>query len=308
MASKLNWTKSEVVYLDKVRMKKPIDRLIHWITRREKARINKEAGEPKPFCDDPIIQKFYFTNVNRENDRVTVWVRENLRTIKPSPKLFFAIAAFRWFNYIPTGEALIKVKSTTDGKPFNLIERWNPKLVKSTLNAIKSSGGQVFTGAFNISAGGSTKPKIDRVVDDYIQPLYDDCIELSDRISDSRSLEKSHKMLMKYPGLGGSGFMAAQIICDLKYTPLLEHATDWYTWASPGPGSKKGLNILLERPIDTQHKNFLVDLNRFRDDVNRQTSIDELHAMDFQNCLCEMSKYENALWGTGHMKRRYQGV
>ena len=40
-----------------------------YVKNRELARLNKEAGLPWPWCEDPIIQQQRFTNIFRETDR-----------------------------------------------------------------------------------------------------------------------------------------------------------------------------------------------------------------------------------------------
>ena len=44
---------------------------------RENIRLVKEAGAPWPWTGDPILQEYKFTNVKREHDRTTKWMREN---------------------------------------------------------------------------------------------------------------------------------------------------------------------------------------------------------------------------------------
>src|SRR5262245_66683119 len=51
-------------------------------------------------------------------------------------------------------------------------------------------------------------------------------------------------------GEGLGSFMKGQIIADLKYLPFMREVDDWWTWATPGPGSMKGLNIVLERDMN----------------------------------------------------------
>src|SRR5690606_26031880 len=102
----------------------------------------------------------------------------------------------------------------------NVFERWNLNLAKHILDQHKAGGNQIFTGAFNISNSGSTKPKIDRVCDDYIQPVWEQRKHLvhcltSDEFNTGHkcTLAEAFSIINKLPGLGGSGFMAAQVIC-----------------------------------------------------------------------------------------------
>ena len=70
-----------------------------WYMCNERHRIflAKEAGKPKPWTDDPIFQKYKFTNVFRELDRTTIFVRENIREpLFDDPELLlFNVALFR---------------------------------------------------------------------------------------------------------------------------------------------------------------------------------------------------------------------
>jgi len=42
-------------------------------------RIKKEGGERPPWTHDPILRDAYFTNVHREDDRVTRWIAKHWR-------------------------------------------------------------------------------------------------------------------------------------------------------------------------------------------------------------------------------------
>src|SRR5665213_532654 len=79
-------------------------------TARERYSIllKRRAGLPKPWSVDPIFQREYFCNVFRESDKTTEWFRENIRDkVRDDPqKALLAIAAFRWFNKIETGEKI----------------------------------------------------------------------------------------------------------------------------------------------------------------------------------------------------------
>lgn len=281
--------------------KQALERFITWIRERHQIYLRRKAGLPKPWSDNEILRSNYFTNVYRELDKTTIWCKENVRDpLRDSPDVIFAIIAFRWFNWIPTGRILVGA---------NLLRKWNLDSAIKFLGKLKEQGEQVFTGAFNISNSGSTKPKLNRVCEDYLQPVWDLRADVAVAFNRITTLKEAHRYLSKFPGLGGSGFMAGQVVCDLKYTKWLEGAADWWSWCSPGPGSIKGLNILLDRPEDgSPPKNFLEEVNNLRAIVAKALpKYPPLHAQDMQSCLCEDFKMERILRGE-RAKRRYPGA
>jgi hypothetical protein len=295
--------------ISEVKKLKPLDRFLYWVKERYSIFTKKEAGKKRPWTDDTILQSCYFTNVHRENDKVTRWYAKNIREpLKDDPAVFFATIAFRWFNWPATGEVLMgNYEPSMDWS--NLLLDWDTRKAVSRLESIQELGAQIFTGAFNISNSGSTKPKINRVCEDYIEPVWKDRATLEAGIQDAATLASVHRMLKLYPGLGGSGFMAAQVVADLKYTPFLEDASDWDTFCCLGPGSKRGLNRLLGRttgspmPLDWRD-----DLEHYLDLTNEELpDVPPIHAQDFQSCLCEWDKMERVLWNQGRSKRTYNG-
>lgn len=104
------------------------------------------------------------------------------------------------------------------------------------------SGEKVFTGAYVIAAGpGSSKIE-------YVASILDDLWADREfhRPDTTDTLQSFYEGLRQQSGLGT--FMAAQIVADCKYTPVLADTDDWWTWAAPGPGSLKGMNRLVGRP------------------------------------------------------------
>jgi hypothetical protein len=285
---------------EEVKKMTPVDRFLYWIRERDQILKRRRAGKPKPWSDDPILQGHYFTNVRREDDRVTAWFRDNVREpLKDDPIVVFATIAFRWFNLpTPTGEYLNSHGYLTD---------WNTPKVIGGLNAFKDRGMKIFTGAFNISNSGSTKPKVNRVCEDYIQPVWEQRERLYTRLRDVNLMSQAFAILNGLPGLGGSGFMAGQVICDLAYTHVLRDAPDWDTWCSWGPGSKRGMNRVLglneDHPLPRAEWN--KNLIKLKAMIKSRLGFD-LHARDVQNCLCEYFKFDRALNGGGS-KRKYNG-
>src|SRR4249919_3123124 len=89
------------------KIKDPVERLFAFIHERYMIYIRKEAEDKPPWTDDPILRDYRFCNIYREDDKVTVWIRENWR--KPNsddPDLWFAMCVARLFNLPTTLEAI----------------------------------------------------------------------------------------------------------------------------------------------------------------------------------------------------------
>jgi hypothetical protein len=287
----------------------PIERFLYWCKERHKIFIKKSRGLPPPWTDDEILQNYFFTNPYRENDKVTMWFRENVRgPLQDKREVVFATICFRWFNYIPTGEILLGEV----GKPEDdLLIFWDLKEAIRRLEAQRDKGEKVFTGAFNISNSGSRKPKINRVCEDYIQPVWEDLDRLKRRLDSYMhlSMECAHSVLMSYPGLRGSGFMAYEIVCDLRYTWVLRDAPDKLTWSNPGPGAKRGLNRLLGRPLDAPVKDWPQQSQKLLAICQKRLgrTMPPFEMREIEHSCCEWDKFERARNGDGHLKRRYNG-
>lgn len=295
--------------IEEVKKITPRERFLYWIRERMQILLKRRSNKIKPWTNDEVLKSYYFTNVRREDDKVTTWFRENIREpLCNSPDIAFATIAFRWFNWPPTGELLLRpFTGEPAGPDYSFFTNWRCEEAVILLNAARDIGRQIFTGAFNISNSGSPKPKINRVCEDYIQPVWEDHERIYKELEGS-PMSRAFQVLQRLPGLGGSGFMAAQVICDLAYTHVLQKATDWWTWCSWGPGSKRGMNRVhgclpgYNMPRAEWHRN----LEELRKLIGLKLGL-ELHARDVQNCLCEFDKYERGLWNEGHLKRRYPG-
>jgi hypothetical protein len=104
-------------------------------------------------------------------------------------------------------------------------------------------------------------------------------------------------------------FLAGQVVDDWTWCPILAHATDLFTWAPLGPGSRKGLNRLAGRPEKARLsqaqavREMLALWGRLKQDLPWTES---LTLMDIQNVCCECSKYLKVLRGEGQTKARYR--
>lgn len=295
---------------------KPLDRFLYWIHERHQIYLRKQAGEPKPWTNDVVLQRYYFTNPYRENDKTTVWFREHLRGfLQHTPQILFQTVAFRWFNLISTGQRLKQMTRRTNTRD-NLLETWDENLAVKLLREINKTQ-PVFTGAFMVKvANGPPGCKIPQVCE-CITEVWKQRKRLVQVCHDDCRLEALWQELKKFRGLGG--FLSYEIVCDLRYTDLLRKATDVNTFCNIGPGASRGLNRLAGRPI-VMAKGGTKDSGRkppygWQQQMRKLLAVVKLRLpnmpkfemREVEHSLCEYDKYERLLFNEGKSKRRYNG-
>lgn len=267
--------------------------LVYWITEREAMRRRKEVtGETRKYgwSDDPYMGTYRYCNVRREDDKVTRWLAQNWR---PTQYRAWEILLARLMNRIST---LQYIKNEWD---------WKNETLKSLLHGLMEDG-PVFGNAYTVSTNGHSMDKIDYVVDRIIVParIWETESVQEDRYS---SLAIADRWLQRMNGV--SSFMSGQIIADLKNTigHPLHTAPDWYSWSCPGPGSLRGLGeYFYDDPASVTRAYYQKHIERCWNEVRPELPEDlqNLHMQDFQNCLCEFSKFEKVKKG-GHARNRY---
>jgi len=273
--------------------------LFAFIKERYAVRQRRESGMPKPWTQDPILQNYRFCNVYREDDTVTQWIKENWRDPHTSnPDVWFAMAAARFVNWPDTLVGLKYPVPWTDAALEDFVH---------VLSDRKEAGQKVWTGAYTIHAGSKGGSKIGHVAYDILTALW----ERRDYIRDSRTCAQMYKRLMEFDGVGS--FMAGQIVCDTKYTRLLDTAGDWWDFAAPGPGSRRGLARVFGYPVnhnwgDEMWLSGLLCLKTAILPMFLDANMPPIHAQDLQNCLCEFDKYERVRLGEGRPRSNYPGL
>lgn len=274
-----------------------VEELVAFIIKRHNIYLARRAGKPKPWTDDPILQRYRFCNVYRELDTVTQWIANNWREpYAGHPHLWFNMVIARLLNWPETLEEL------------GYTEKWNPASFSDLLNDRASHRGKVFSGAYIVSTNGVNMGKPEYLAEHVLTPLWNARSGISPQLGET--LAQWHAGLMRFNGMGS--FLTAQVVADMKYVEPLKGAEDWFTFAASGPGSRRGLNRVTGRPVDAPWKEtaWHATLGHLQADVNKRLpkSWEKLHAQDLQNCLCEFDKYERTRLGEGRPRSTYPGV
>lgn len=294
--------------------------------KRHDIYLKRQAEEPWPWSDDPILNKYRFTNVYRELDATTVWFRKWVRDpLRDSRNVMLATILFRWINRTITGEAIFRqiVNPQDRRTPWDILLEASSKGEEEIQEAfdimyysIKSmlGRGPYMTGAYVIkSPDGYDKLRgVLKNVEWFMlskQGFRDEMLswqEVSDHMLENPvTLRNAWEWVREHKFMGD--FMAYEAVTDLRHTALLDNAPDIMTWANPGPGAMRGLNRLHGRygkMHRTHRAEYIMEMRELLDmSRDGMWPNDEMYPpfemRDIEHTLCEFDKYERTRTGEG---------
>jgi hypothetical protein len=270
---------------------------LYWIKERHEIHLRRLAGVPFPWSKDPIFQRYFFCNPYRENDKTTIWYSRRIRQpLKHDARVVMATVIFRRFNFIPTGEILID---------HNLLTAWDEDVAINVLGGLK----KIFTGAFMISSP-NYKPKLPEVCR-MITEQWKNRERTYARLYQVKRLEQAWRILQSEHH---QGLMPYEVVCDLRWTPLLGECEDIDTWAYFGPGAQRGIQRICGNNPGTSPNSCSQDFcQKIAKELLATTraSLPEMHEeqpfemREIEHSLCEYDKYMRLCTG-GRSKRVYR--
>lgn len=285
-----------------------LEGVLYYARERENIRLLRLRGAPAPWTADPVLGRYRFTNVRRRDDRVSQWIIKHV--IRPEqgvqPELWFSLLICRLINWPPTLLELLR-----EGVIPVEVENFNPARFRRVMAEAKARGGKVYSGAYMVYPGprGQHADKAE-----FLLQVLKAAHHKADRINDALwasgerpSVAQVVALLADCFGLGT--FMAGQVAADLTYAPeQLDHAVDLYTWAPIGPGSSRGLNLMLRRPpyAGWSPEEFNHQLRLVGSALAQRAGLHGLTLHDVQNVMCEYSKYGRAVLGEINPKVVYR--
>lgn len=279
----------------------PASRFFAFMAKREQLRLRKAAGGAWPWSNDQILNTYKFTNVKREHDRTTLWMRQHWtgpHENRPAGEIIFNCALFRYFGTVEFAAAV--------GWQFD----FDPETVIKVAENRQRRGERVFTGAYIIPSLGIRGAKHEAVCRIVLASVWDSRFDLASIAQQTQSWRSVAENLRSLPGFGGTGFLAKEVLQDVMQTPVLRNAVDRNTWCPAGPGARRGLNRIFGRSVgqkipEGQAIKEMIELfKQAQHSLPTFMPILELHDIQFQ--LCEFDKYERSRLGEGRPKALYR--
>jgi hypothetical protein len=298
-------------------IKEPLERYFAFIRERNEIYYRKTGGQPWPWTEDEILQDYRFTDIYRERDRTSIHYQKTIRDYytQAEERVLPATVLYRWFNRMSTCEHFFGEPDFGNKSAFErYIDIIGERDIRILLECLEKIPPPHVTGAFIING----KPGYDKGVGVLLyfhewckKPWEEQWTEWL--LGNPPTLQDMYIWLRQdCTGLGP--FMAAQIVADLKYLQFMQNTAevlDWWTWAAPGPGSQRGLNAVLGRPMTQKWKEKewqyeIQCLNLRENDALKD--LGPFHCQDTQNHCCEFSKYEKTRLGIGRPRQVYRHV
>lgn len=284
-----------------------IQEFFDWINARHAIFLKKNAGEPKPWSDDPIFLDYKFTNAFRELDTGTIALRDMLKDQEEPELIIFNIMWYRMLNYYKHAEDIGFVDDID-----TLIDQ---------LRAKKLDEQQIFTGS-HMTYSYKGMSKLEFHVRTF-REIWAQRKALVLSLSERPTLKDSYDTVKEFCGVGP--FIAYEMVTDFRWYPQLwgplDKPTDTMTWASIGPGAKRGL----ERLGMAEHLSSLVRLLKeaigyasedvLKHIIKTPTGVGDrefslwppFELREIEHSLCEFDKYQRVKTGAGRPRQRYEG-
>ncbi len=263
--------------------------------------LAEKGKSAKYLTEDKVFQKWWFPNVFREDDDVTIWIKHNIRKpMAESPSVLWAMVACRLFNNIVTLRKLKKAGlfdervwdcrkaiDVLEGQPMPLI---GPAYMVRSLN-----GADKLTG-----------------ICEMVKAVSIDCV-VSQPTPDLKTMQDVCYYLKQFPCFGN--FLAYQVAQDMRQTYLLKNAGDKMTWAPVTRGTAIGFDRLVEDGISfttkSHHHRILEGMQKLlllsRHEALWSKAWPKWEMQEVQRWLGQYAKYCKVDPGGGTLKRGYHG-
>ncbi|MEH7844725.1 nucleotide kinase domain-containing protein [Rhizobium laguerreae] len=264
----------------------------YWRFAHERQQVYfKRLQDPiGPWTDDPIIDRYRFTNAYRAADRVSQYLIRHVQydqaRSQSVEEVFFRTLVFKIFNKIETWEYLERVAGRLSWAHTSLSD------ISDALDRMMAAGHTIYSAAYIMPAPklGFVRKHANHLA--LIKLMMDD--RLPATIAKATSLRHVFDLLVSYPGLGR--FLAFQYAIDLNYSSMLDF--DESDFVIAGPGALDGIAKCFADTGRLSAEDIIHEVAGRQAAAFKRLKLDfeglgnrPLQPIDCQNLFCEISKY-----------------
>ena len=263
----------------------------HFAAERQEIFFKRLEGLVAPWTNDPILQRYKFTNVYRASDRVSQYLIRHViygdRYSAAPAEIVFRILLFKFFNKVSTWELLEAQLGAPSWQTFD------PEAYDRILSTAMAAGSKLYSAAYIIPP----------VALDQTGVKHRGHLKLLDLVLRSRfvaqlertpDLQTVFDLLKQFPSLGN--FLAFQLSIDLNYSPIIDHEEASFVVA--GPGARDGIAKTFVDSDTVSPEHVIYMMTERQEDEFASLGLQfrglwgrRLQPIDCQNLFCEISKY-----------------
>lgn len=279
-----------------------------FIYERQNVWFKKEVlKEQPPWTNDEVLKVWKFTNVYRELDRTTQYIKERIiGSGLPEKDIVFNLILFRYFTSINTFEKLGGCRMLKDINLHNMDQ---------TLKQMVANNEKIYTGAFCTSSDslGNYNSKAEKMFHLGIKKIYENFDNIFYRLTvNKNNPDRIMDILKEQYAIGD--FIAYVMLSDLVYLPIFKHIEDNATWMNPQVGAKKGLDILVNKKlVKNEYEEALLFLQKNQHLYFKLFGLEfkkweykNLSCFNIEHSLCEFYKYYQCKVNGRKCKERYK--
>lgn len=254
---------------------------------RQDVYIRRVAGEPFPWTDNPIVNKYRFTNPYRASDRVSQFlIKDVIYSKNRAPEdTLFRILLFKIFNKIETWRILELEFGELAWRTFDA-ESFAEVLTSASTQNLK-----IYNGAYIMP--DCPKFRGERKHQNHLR-LLDSLLSngLADLITQAESLKEVFLILRQVPSFGD--FLAFQYAIDINYSEIIDFSEMDFVVA--GPGARRGISKVF--PLRRDYEQVIAEVCQNQEEEFERRGLEfktlwgrPLQLIDVQNLFCEVDKY-----------------
>lgn len=258
-------------------------------TERQRIFFRRLESQAPPWSDDPILQRYKFTNAYRASDRVSQFlIRKVIYQGDMAPdEVFFRTMLFKLFNRIETWKLLEREIQTLRWDEYSF-DRYDQVLTDAM-----ERGEHIYSAAYIMpsarSFGHRRKHRNHLAL---LERMLADALPA--QLTDAPSMEKAFQLLLGYPSIGK--FLAYQFVIDLNYSPILDFSE--MDFVVPGPGALDGIRKCFTSLGEWSEADVIRLVAESQQEEFERLGLDfpslwgrPLQLIDCQNLFCEVDKY-----------------